>query len=118
MKRIECIIRPFKLDEVKLALSDLGVVGMTVTDVRGRGSNEESREHYRGAGYTIYLPPKVKIEMIVRDEDVEPIVQTVLQYARTGEPGRRQDFHPAGRGRGAHTHGRAWRRGVVNQTIL
>ncbi len=87
VKRIECIIRPFKLDEVKLALSELGVVGMTVTDVRGRGSNEESREHYRGAGYTIYLPPKVKIEMIVRDEEVEPIVQTILQYARTGEPG-------------------------------
>ena len=87
MKRIECIIRPFKLDEVKIALGEIGVTGMTVTDVRGSGRHRGHRESFRGADYVIDLPTKVKIEMIVRDEDVEEIIETVLQYAHTGEKG-------------------------------
>jgi nitrogen regulatory protein PII len=87
MKRIECIIRPLKLDEVKIALGEVGVTGLTVTDVRGSGRHGGHRENYRGQQYTIDLPTKVKIEMVVRDEDVEEIVETVLSHARTGEPG-------------------------------
>jgi len=87
MKRIECIIRPSKLDEVKIALGEIGVTGMTVTDVRGSGRHRGHRESFLGADYVIDLPTKVKIEMIVRDEDVEEIVETVLEHARTGEPG-------------------------------
>ena len=87
MKRIECIIRPLKLDEVKIALGEIGVTGLTVSDVRGIGRQRGHRESYRGAEYTIDMPTKVKIEMIVRDEDVEEIVDTVLLRAWTGEEG-------------------------------
>ncbi len=87
MKRIQCIIRPLKLDEVKMALSEAGVVGMTVTDVRGCGSHAEARESFRGADYTVYLPPKVQIDMVVCDDAVDAIIETLLHFARTGEPG-------------------------------
>jgi nitrogen regulatory protein P-II 1 len=87
VKRIECIIRPFKLDEVKIALGEIGVTGMTVTDVRGSGRHRGHRESFRGADYVIDLPTKVKLEMIVRDEDVEEIIATVLRHAQTGERG-------------------------------
>ncbi|HXG25204.1 MAG TPA: P-II family nitrogen regulator [Chthonomonadales bacterium] len=87
MKRVECIIRPMKLDEVKIALGEIGVTGMTVSDVRGMGRQRGHRESYRGADYTIDLPTKVKIEMIVRDEDVEEVIETVMAHARTGETG-------------------------------
>jgi nitrogen regulatory protein P-II 1 len=87
VKRIVCVIRPLKLDEVKIALSEIGVTGLTVTDVRGSGRQGGHRESFRGHEYTIDLPTKVKIEMIVRDEDVEEIVESVLAHARTGEEG-------------------------------
>ncbi|MGC8667245.1 MAG: P-II family nitrogen regulator [Chthonomonadales bacterium] len=87
MKRVECIIRPMKLDEVKIALGEIGVTGMTVTDVRGMGRQRGHRETFRGPEYSIELPTKVKIEMIVRDEDLEEVVRTVMEHARTGEPG-------------------------------
>jgi nitrogen regulatory protein PII len=87
MKRVECIIRPLKLDEVKIALGEIGVTGMTVTDVRGSGRHGGHRESFRGHQYTIDLPTKVKIEMVARDEDVEEIIETVLEHARTGEEG-------------------------------
>lgn len=86
VKRIECIIRPSKLDEVKIALGEIGVSGMTVTDVRGSGRHRGHRESFLG-DYVIDLPTKVKIEMIVRDEDVEEIIETILTHARTGEKG-------------------------------
>jgi nitrogen regulatory protein P-II 1 len=76
-----------KLDEVKIALGEIGVTGMTVSDVRGMGRQRGHRESYRGADYTIDLPTKVKIEMIVRDEDVEEVIETVMAHARTGETG-------------------------------
>src|SRR5947209_997828 len=87
MKRIECIIRPLKLDQVKIALGEIGVTGMTVSDVRGMGRQGGHRESYRGAEYTIELPHKVKVEMIVRDDDVEEVIETILAHARTGESG-------------------------------
>ena len=87
MKRIECIIRPLKLDQVKIALGEIGVTGMTVSDVRGSGRHGGHRETFRGADYAIELPHKVKIEMIVRDEDVDEVIETVLTHARTGEQG-------------------------------
>ena len=87
MKRVECIIRPIKLDQVKIALGEVGVVGLTVTDVRGVGRQRGHRETFRGADYVIDLPAKVKIEMIVRDDEVEEIIETVLNHAHTGEHG-------------------------------
>jgi nitrogen regulatory protein P-II 1 len=87
MKRITSIIRPLKLDEVKIALSEIGVTGMTVMDVRGSGRQGGLRESYRGYDYTIDLPTKVKIEIVSRDEEVDEIVETILAHARTGEPG-------------------------------
>jgi nitrogen regulatory protein P-II 1 len=87
MKRVECIIRPMKLDQVKIALGEVGVVGLTVTDVRGVGRQRGHRETFRGADYVIDLPAKEKIEMIVRDEDVDEIIETILAHAVTGEHG-------------------------------
>jgi nitrogen regulatory protein PII len=87
MKRIEAIIRPLKLDEVKIALGEIGVTGMSVMDVRGCGKQGGHRESFRGADYIIDLPMKVKIEIVARDEDVEEIVTTIEQYARTGQTG-------------------------------
>lgn len=87
MKRIEAIIRPLKLDEVKIALTEVGVTGLTVSDVRGFGRQRGHRESYRGADYSVELPIKVKIELIVRDEDLEEIVDTILKHAHTGQPG-------------------------------
>lgn len=87
MKRIEAIIRPMKLDEVKIALGEIGVTGMSVQDVRGTGRQGGHREVFRGADYTIDLPIKVKIEIVARDKDVDEIVETIERHARTGEPG-------------------------------
>ena len=87
MKRIEAIIRPMKLDEVKIALGEIGVRGISVQDVRGTGRQGGQRERFRGADYIIDLPLKVKLEIIVRDEEVDEIVETILRHAHTGEPG-------------------------------
>lgn len=87
MKRVECIIRPMKLDEVKIALSEMGVTGITVSDVRGAGRQGGHSESWRGMEYSIDLPTKVKLEMVARDEDAEEIVECVLSHAWTGEPG-------------------------------
>ena len=87
MKKVEAIIRPLKLDEVKIALGEIGVQGLSVSDVRGSGRLGSQRESYRGVRYTIDLPMKVKIEIVVRDEDVDEIVNTIELHAHTGEPG-------------------------------
>lgn len=85
MKKVDCILRPYKLEEVKTALSELGVAGMTVTDVRGTGSSAVGRETI-GTDYVIRLPVRLRIEMVVPDELVEPIIETVLRHAQTGQP--------------------------------
>lgn len=88
MKKIEAIIRPLRLEAVKSALAEAGVTGMTVIDVRGSGrSGGHEPSTFRGEEYLIRLPPKIKLEMTVRDQDLEEIIQIILEQARTGEEG-------------------------------
>jgi nitrogen regulatory protein P-II 1 len=87
MKKIEAIIKPFKLDEVKNALTKIGVQGMTVTEVKGFGRQKGHTEVYRGAEYKIDFLPKVRIEMIVTDEMVAQVVETIERAAKTGKIG-------------------------------
>lgn len=87
MKKIEAIIKPFKLDEVKEALHEIGVQGMTVTEVRGFGRQKGHTELYRGAEYVVDFLPKVKIEMIVEKTQVDDVVEAIEQAARTGRIG-------------------------------
>jgi nitrogen regulatory protein PII len=84
MKKIECIIRPEKLDEVKEALNEAGIMGLTVTDVLGCGRQKGRKEVYRGIEYTLNLLPKIKIETVVKDEDVEKIAKIIIETAKTG----------------------------------
>ncbi len=87
MKKIEVIIKPFKLDDVKEALSSVGVQGMTVTEVKGFGRQKGHKEIYRGAEYLVDFLPKMKIEMVVPSELVDQIVDKVIAAARTGSIG-------------------------------
>ena len=87
MKKIEAIIKPFKLDEVKDALNSIGIQGMTVTEVKGFGRQKGHVELYRGAEYDIAFIPKVKIELVVADEMAEKAVATILEKAKTGKIG-------------------------------
>ena len=88
MKRVEAIIRPLRLEAVKTALAEAGVTGLTVSDVRGAGRGRGHRPGlFRGEEYIIRLPPKIKLEMTVRDADVEAVIATLLEQARTGEEG-------------------------------
>lgn len=87
MKKIEAIIRPFKLDEVKEALLEEGVRGLTITEVRGYGRQKGHKETYRGSEYQIEFVPKIKIEVIVDDNMVEKTVEAILRTAKTGQVG-------------------------------
>lgn len=87
MVKVEALIRPQKLDDVKAALSELGIKGMTVSEVRGAGKQKGFTQQYRGAEYTVNLIQKVKVEIVVTDEDAEKVAQTVASAARTGEIG-------------------------------
>lgn len=87
MKKIECVIRPIKIDEVKEALVAIGVTGMTVTDVRGYGRQRGRTEKYRGNTYVVNLLPKVKLEFVVPDDRADEVVDVILEAARTGEIG-------------------------------
>ena len=87
MKKIEAIIRHFKLEEVKDALSSVGVQGMTVSEVRGFGRQKGHKEQYRGAEYTVDFLPKAKMEVVVSDEQSKEVIDTILRTARTGEIG-------------------------------
>jgi nitrogen regulatory protein P-II 1 len=87
MKKIEAIIKPFKLDEVKEALQAIGINGMTVTEVKGHGRQKGHKEIYRGAEYTVDFIPKVKIEMIVASGMVDSVVNTIIKSARTEKIG-------------------------------
>src|SRR5665647_1463766 len=87
MKKIECIIRPEKLDDVKEALNEAGIMGLTVTDVLGCGRQKGRKEVYRGIEYTLNLLPKIKIETVVMDEDVEKIAKIIIETAKTGTIG-------------------------------
>lgn len=87
MKKIEAVIKPFKLDEVKSALMEIGIQGMTVTEVRGFGRQKGHKEVYRGAEYTVEFVPKVKIELVVSEAVYPRAVETILKTAKTGSIG-------------------------------
>ncbi|GCE64192.1 P-II family nitrogen regulator [cyanobiont of Ornithocercus magnificus] len=87
MKKIEAIIRPFKLEEVKLALVSAGTVGMTVSEVRGFGRQKGQVERYRGSEFTVEFLQKLKIEVVIDDASVDKVVTAITQAARTGEIG-------------------------------
>ena len=87
MKKVEAIIRPFKLDEVKIAMVNAGIVGMTVSEVRGFGRQKGQTERYRGSEYTVEFLQKLKIEIVVDEEQVDMVVDKLVSAARTGEIG-------------------------------
>ena len=87
MKKIEAIIKPFKLDEVKEALVEAGITGITVSEVKGHGRQQGHTELYRGAEYVVDFLPKVKLEIFVNDEYVDVTINTILEHARTGKIG-------------------------------
>jgi nitrogen regulatory protein P-II 1 len=87
MKKVDAIIKPFKLDDVREALSTVGITGLTVTEVKGFGRQKGHTELYRGAEYVVDFLPKVKIEMVVKDDQVEPCIEAVSNAARTGKIG-------------------------------
>ena len=87
MKKIEAIIKPFKLEEVKEALAKVGVAGMTVSDVKGYGRQQGHSELYRGAEYVVDFLPKIKIDLVVADDDVDSIISVIIEAAKTGKIG-------------------------------
>ncbi len=106
MKKIEAIIKPFKLDDVKDALHDVGVSGITVTEVKGFGRQKGHTELYRGAEYVIDFLPKVKVEVVVEDGLVDNVIEAIENAARTGTHRRRQDLRPRRRPGDPHPHRR------------
>lgn len=87
MKKIEAIIRPFRIDDVREALAELGVKGMTLTEVKGYGRQKGHTEVYRGSEYQIDFLPKIKLEVVVSDTMAEKVVETILKTAKTGQVG-------------------------------
>lgn len=87
MKKIEAIIKPFKLEEIKEGLSELGVSGMTVSEVKGFGRQKGHSEIYRGAEYTVDFVPKVKMEVVVDDSMMDKVIKVILDQAKTGQIG-------------------------------
>lgn len=87
MKKIEAIIKPFKLEEVRDALSEVGVVGMSVSEVKGFGRQKGHTEIYRGSEYTVDFLPKIRIEMVVADEQVDEAIKAICESAKTGKIG-------------------------------
>jgi nitrogen regulatory protein PII len=87
VKKIEAIIRPFKLEEVKEALVEIGIRGLTISEVRGYGRQKGHTETYRGSEYRIEFVPKIKIEVVIEDSKVEKIVDAILKTAKTGQVG-------------------------------
>ncbi len=87
MKKVEAVVRHFKLEDVKNALTDRGIQGMTVTEVRGFGRQKGHTEIYRGTEYAIDFVPKVKIEVVCTDENLQTVIDTILQTAQTGQIG-------------------------------
>ncbi|MDL1973907.1 MAG: P-II family nitrogen regulator [Deltaproteobacteria bacterium] len=87
MKKVETIIKPFKLEDIKEGLSSLGIQGMTISEVKGFGRQKGHSEIYRGAEYTVDFVPKVKVEIVVEDDMVEKAIDAILSHARTGKIG-------------------------------
>jgi nitrogen regulatory protein P-II 1 len=87
MKKVEAVIKPFKLDEVREALSEVGVTGLTVTEVKGFGRQKGHTELYRGAEYVVDFLPKVKVEVVIADSAVQNVLDAIIKAARTGKIG-------------------------------
>ncbi len=87
MKKVQAIIRPFKLEDVKIALVNLGIVGMTVSEVRGFGRQKGQVERYRGSEFTVEFLQKLKIEVVIADESVDSVIKAIADAAKTGEIG-------------------------------
>ena len=87
MKKIEAIIKPFKLDDVREVLTEIGITGMTVSEVKGFGRQKGHTEIYRGAEYAVDFLPKVKVELVLADEDVERAIDVIIETARSGKIG-------------------------------
>ena len=87
MKQITAVVKPFKLEEVREALGEVGVTGLTVTEVKGFGRQKGHTELYRGAEYVVDFLPKVKVEVVVRDDDVDRAIEAIVKAARTGKIG-------------------------------
>ncbi len=87
MKKLECIVKPFKLEEVKSALAEIGIEGMTVTEVKGFGRQKGHTEIYRGTEYTVDFLPKIKLEVVLKDSQTDAAVKAVMAAARTGKIG-------------------------------
>ena len=87
MKRVEAIIKPFRLEDVKDALAEIGIAGMTVSEVKGYGRQKGHSELYRGAEYVVDFLPKMKMELVVNDDQVDLVVETIVEAARTGKIG-------------------------------
>ena len=110
MKKIEAIIKPFKLDEVKDRLREVGVQGMTVTEVKGFGRTGGKKEVYRGSAYVVDFVPKVRIEIVVQDDIVRDVVEAIIGGRPHRAHRRRQDLRHARRGSHPHPHRRTRRR--------
>ncbi len=87
MKKIEVVIKPFKLEDVKEALADMGITGMTVSDVKGYGRQQGHSELYRGAEYVVDFIAKTKIDLVINDDQVEAVTKTIVESAKTGKIG-------------------------------
>ena len=87
MKKIEAVIKPFKLDDVKDALTEAGITGMTVSDVKGYGRQQGHSELYRGAEYVVDFLPKIKLELVVAEDDVDSTIELIINSAKTGKIG-------------------------------
>ena len=99
MKQITAIVKPFKLEEVREALADVGVTGLTVTEVKGFGRQKGHTELYRGAEYVVDFLPKVKVEVVVKDDDADRCIEAIVKAAKTGKIGDGKIFVTAGRER-------------------
>jgi nitrogen regulatory protein P-II 1 len=92
MKKIEAIIKPFKLDEVKDALNSIGIHGMTITEVKGFGRQKDHVEVYRGTEYEVTFLPKIKLEVVIPDSMIDKVISTIIEKAKTGSIGDRKIF--------------------------
>ena len=117
MKKIEAVIKPFKLDEVKEALQEVGLQGITVTEAKGFGRQKGHTELYRGAEYVVDFLPKVKIEVVLADEMVEKAIEAISNAARTGRIGDGKIFVYAGRAGHPHPHRRVGNRRALSSGI-
>lgn len=104
MKKIEAIVRHFKLEEIKDALTEIGVQGMTVSEVRGFGRQKGQKEQYRGAEYTVDFLPKAKMEIVVSDEQLKAVIETILRTVVHRADRRRKNFHHGSFGNDPHPH--------------